>query len=517
MSPTGLRGINAVLGVTERGPIGESILVGSWLEYRRHFGGYVEGSNFPNLCKRTLDRGGKLRIARVAHFTDITDVSTIDGAKAVLALGAHPAVYKISAEPPAPTTYGFLEAASIGAWGNSLRCRVSTARDGSEDKVDITVFLEGYPDLTKTVYSCNVILTQADLNRFNTEVTLAKMLDTALDIDLSAIIYNVAYAFEDGVQDISNITVADYVGDSYTSTGIYTFDNYSDFVKIAVPELAAPELDAALISYVEMRKDCRAILRTPIGITGLTAVDYRNGVGVFNHAAINSWFGSMVYGELEVYDSILGSNLNIPAISDVLGAMSQKDSKAKEWFATAGVKRGTLKNVIRIPYNLGTTARSTEFDQVCNAGINAVINDDTYGPIYWGNRTLWKGASLLKFENVADLLIYVVRTLNPLAKSELFDPNDMDTWKAVYRKVNPILRDLKAQRGIWNYVYEGDQFIDSIQDAVVNSSSDVDNGAYTFYLWIQPKVGMEYLGIKVVVANSGVNLEEVSGQPNAIV
>ena len=57
LSPTGLKGINAVLGITERGPIGESILVGSWFEYRRHFGGYVQGSIFPQLCKRHLDGG----------------------------------------------------------------------------------------------------------------------------------------------------------------------------------------------------------------------------------------------------------------------------------------------------------------------------------------------------------------------------------------------------------------------------------------------------------------------------
>ena len=71
---------------------------------------------------------------------------------------------------------------------------------------------------------------------------------------------------------------------------------------------------------------------------------------------------------------------------------------------------------------------------------------------------------------------------------------------------------IKSQRGIWDYVYEGDQFVDSIQDAKVNTPDSVDAGAYTFYLWIQPKVGAEYIGIKVAVTNSGVNLTEVAAK-----
>lgn len=502
LSNTGLMGINAVLGITERGPIGKSVLVGSWVEYVRIFGGYLSGSIFPLLCKRTLDRGGRLRIARAGQYTDPTDSTTLEGVVATVSL--------------APVVGGaavVFNADNIGAWGNGLKVEVKTAYNNLPDTMDVKVTLDGSPDLDKTVFGLPKVLTLDAIRRFNTESTLVKIPETSVGATLVVGTSSLA----GGVQDISAITTADFIGDSAASTGIYVFDNDNDFVRIAVPEKAIPEIDVALVAYAEMRKDCRAILRTPTGVSGLVAVDYREGTGTYSHIPVNSWFASMVYGGLEITDPKSAGRMIIPAISDVLGAMSKKDSDKDAWISAAGSKRGRLYNVIGVEYNLGVASRATEFDQVVNNGINAVVNDSAFGPVYWGNRTLYKSQTLLRNENVADLLIYIVRTLNPLIKSELFDPNDVETWRSIYRRVRPALEYVKNKRGVWDYLYQGDQLVDKIEDAVINESSNVDAGQYIFYLWLKPKVALEYVGVKVVVTNSGISFEEVAGQPNSVI
>ncbi len=486
---TGLKGVTAVLGVTERGRTDKSILVGSWSEYVRHFGGLLDNNKFPLLCRRALERGGKLRIGRVAHFTNVADKTTIVGSLATVTY----------------LTGVVFDAKNIGAWGNGLSVNCLPAADGTPNAVDITISLAGYPDLTQTITNISKTLTAIDINTFNTTCLLASIrpssvadvIDTTTGVKL----------FAGGVQDMSLIVQADYIGDTIGSTGIHIFDNDNDFVRIAVPEMCIKDIDVALVNYVEMRKDCRAILRTPTGVDGLGAIAYRDT------SPINSWYASMIYGGLEVLDPKNSGHIITPASADVLGAMAQKDNTAYEWFSTAGSKRGRLKNVLGVEYNLGTAAKATEFDQLVNKGINAVIDDKDFGPVYWGNRTMFKGNTLLRYENVADLLIFIVRSVSPLIKTELFDPNDLESWKNIYRRVRPLLELVKNRRGIWGYLYQGDQLIDNIGQAQVNTSADIDAGKYTFYLWIQPKVSMEYVGVKVVVTNSGVSFEELTGQP----
>lgn len=498
---TGLKGISAVLGVTERGNFGETKLVGSWAEYVRHFGGLVDYSDFPHLCKRTLERGGRIRVGRVGHYTDVTDKSTLVGVKASGTLA----------------TIKF-EAKNEGAWGNELKLTLDKASDGSEDAFDLKIQLLNAPDYDTTVENINKVLTASDIQRLATENTFVSFDSSVSAGDtITSDTFPVSVQFTLGEFDASAIVPVDYIGDSNAGTGLHVFDNYNDFVKIAIPEMAIPEIDIALASYVDLRQDCRAILRSPKNLDGLTAIDYRNGTGEYSHSAIDTWRASMVFGEEEVTHPISGAKVTLPAISDVLGCYAQKDEKAYEWFSTAGSKRGRLKNVLGIKYNLGTPARNAEFDQVVNAGINPVIDDTDFGPVYWGSRTLSKGKSLTQHDNVADLLIFLGRGLSPLVRTELFDPNDTITWGNIYRNVNPFMQLVKDRRGIWDYIYEGDQFVDDISEAKINNALDIDKGMYVFYLWIKPKVGLNYIGIKVIVTNSGVNFEELVGQPNSVI
>lgn len=493
---TGLTGIHAVFGRTERGPIDRTVLVGSWAAYRKHFGDLVAGNDFPLICKRALEAGVKLRVGRAVNYTDVTDKGTVTGAAATGALVALGTVFT---------------ADNIGIWGNSVTVAVTAAANGVADEFDIVTSIAGDTNQTVIVRNIKGTLTLEEIQKYNASNHLAYLSDAQVGSVLSAASVTLA-----GGTDTAVIAIADITGDSSQQSGIHIFDNYSDFTRISAPAYAMPEVDAKLASYAVTRMDCRAILRTPTGISGNVAIEYREGTGTYNHDAIDTWLASMVFGGLEISHPVTSQLVTIPALADVMGNYGQKDTKARQWFSAAGPERGQINNALGIDYNLGSPARSLEADSVDVHGINPVIQDATYGLVYWGNSTLQKEKTFLSHENVADLIIYLNRAVAPIAKSELFNPNDVETWRAIHRNVRPLLELVKSQRGIWDYIYQGDHLIDSIEDldeSTVNSPEDVDAGKYQFIVWIKPKVGLKYIGIKFSLTNTGVSFEEVSGQP----
>lgn len=607
---TGLKGIVAVSGITERGEPNKPFLVGSWIEYQREFGGTVAGSIFPHIVRRALENGGRLKISRVAHYSNIADKTTIDGTKAQNVVNQSPvtgaagtvnytvattgtagdtAMFSVNTGlgsiilgtgtvPSTPTTttvaaaivsainagtgtHGFSaantaavvtitaplaagadanayipsvnitgtvtgsfstttftggvtavaaytitgKAKNIGAWGNNLTFQFKKPANGTSGTVDLFVKLAGYPDLDETYPNITTTFSATEIAQVNGKSKFIEFSGVTGTMSPSS-----ALALSGGAQNIANIVAADYIGDSVSKTGIRSFDDEKDITKIACPEMANPTIDAALANYADLRKDLRAILRTPVGLDGQGIIGYRNGTSPYNHTAINTWRASMFTGGLKVVNPFTSVIEEITEIGDVLGAYSRKDNAGPEWFSVGGPKRGLIKNALGVVYDLGSPARSTVADAVSVAGVNPVINHESFGIVIWENNTLQKANTLLKHDNVADLMIALSRGLKPLVESELFDPNDVETWKNIHRRCEPLLEYVKNNRGIWRYLYQGDQDIDDVSQAVVNTPANIDAGQYIFHLFIAPKVAMKYQGIKVIVTNSGVKFEDLA-------
>lgn len=604
---TGLKGIAAVAGVTSWGELGASQLVGNWTEFQKYFGGLRTDNDFPAYCKFMLDRGAKLRVGRVAHFTDVSDISTVTATKGtitttttaaaetratstatVTTIGATNDVFtyatggyswsytQLASSSPticaagvaaainvSTSVHGYSATSSVGvvtisapagtgatangqvatftktggtgaisktnfASGvteklytgaikfdgayatdalNGSTVTVTAAANGVAGEIDMTISIAGMPFLATTVKNLPRVFTSDAKNKFNLQSQHIKI-DT-----YSGSIENGVSTLASGTLVLGALDDNDYIGDETALTGIHSFDNDTDFVRLAVPEKATMAVDNAIMLYVATRKDCRAILRTPMGISGTTGVQYRSKTGSYSGGTeVNDWRGSMVFGDITVTHPSTGLDFDIPAVCGALVAAAFKDNKAYAWFAAGGPKRGRISSVVGVPYNLASPARSTEFDSVDLNGLNAVVKDPEYGVVYWGNGTLQRADTMLKHENVADLMIFLTRSLAPVVKIELFDPNDVQTWKAIYRKVKVLMDYVQKNRGVWKWKYDGDQDIDDVANAVINSSNDIDAGAYNFVLWVAPKVGMKYVGMKVAVTNSNVSFEMLADQ-----
>ncbi len=604
---TGIKGISAVLGVTERGAIGKSVLVSNWLQYQENFGGLQDENLFPLIARRSLESGGRLRVSPIGHYLDINDATTLMGSASavtvtealqveVLATGtitiatvptvgatvtarannitigtyvvqgaddadavaaglaadiaantggtgytgaAAAAVVTVTAPvgsgsslnarlvvsyasdgsgeitvtnlaggiPASDTINLTAEASSIGDWSDGkLWFSIAPAANGLVDTFDISIGLDGYPTLGVTIPNVNKIPTANEWRVINARQRLIEFDASTFTGELRELPRT---NLTGGTKDDTQITVFDYIGAQISSTGLYSLDTDKDFVKLAAPAIAIPQFDAALSAYVTMRQDCLGVTRTPIGLDANGVIDYREGQGAWSHEAIDNWRMLMFTGGLEVNHPEEEFSLQIPELGDVLGRMGAKDNQYAEWFTFGGQKRGRIPNSLGVVYDLGSPARETDASRVSIHGVNAVINHATFGTVIWDNVTMSKSNSLFKFANVAELLIYLYRAIKPVTEEELFDPNDIELWKQIYRRVRVVMEFVQASRAIWRYRYEGDQDIERVEDAVVNDPNQIDQGQIIFNLFFAPKVGAKFIGMRGIVTGSGVDFDSI--------
>ena len=126
--------------------------------------------------------------------------------------------------------------------------------------------------------------------------------------------------------------------------------------------------------------------------------------------------------------------------------------------------------------------------------------------VSWGYRDLQKLDSTLRFANVADLLIYISNGIKPISEDELFNPNDILTWKNIYAKVSVFMQDLEGKRGITGFRYEGDQDKDNIAQGVINSPTTAAQGKYFFNLFFTPITTLIEIKVTAIATLTGITL-----------
>ena len=484
----GKKGIACFLGVTERGPVGTPTLVGSWLEYQRTFGGLVSGNDFPLYCKRALDSGSTLYISRVAHYTTISDSSTLTGTKAVATV----------------STVDFFKAKNIGTWGNNLTVTVA-AMTGDSSKRTVTIKLAGYSAFDQVIDGITGVLTADDIAKFNAS---AQYVDLVLAV--GATLTSATYTLSGGAAT-GSVVDADYTGDAGAGTGVYAFNVVKGAWYLAAPDKAVNAIDVALVNYCAARKDIVAYIRTPVGLTKTGCVQYRTAVSPYAGTAIDSFYGRMWTGGLKIIDPLTSISKNITEIADVLALTAVKDNAGNAWDSVSGNKNGHIQNATDVVYNFGSPALESDTVELVANGINPVINHSSFGIVAWGNRSLLKDQTkLLSYAHVVDLVLGLYRFCKPILDNKLFEPNDIPTWKEIFLAIRPELERLVNERALYKdskipgWEYMGDQYVDSLADLKVNNIDDVMAGKYKAFIRLYPINKLDYieLGLDIQSASS---------------
>ena len=183
----------------------------------------------------------------------------------------------------------------------------------------------------------------------------------------------------------------------------------------------------------------------------------------------------------------------VPPTRDVVTNIALTDKVAFPWFAVAGIARGNV-NAIQARKKLTLAERDTLYEN----RINPIATFTTDGIKIWGNKTLQVKETALNRINVRRLLLQARKLISAVSIRLLFEQNDSVVRNQFLSLVNPILDNIRSERGLTDF-------------RVVLSSDpeDIDKNQLTGQIFLKPTRSLEFIQVEFVIMNTGASFDNV--------
>jgi hypothetical protein len=203
-----------------------------------------------------------------------------------------------------------------------------------------------------------------------------------------------------------------------------------------------------------------------------------------------------------ITSDLSGNLVAVPPSHMMLRTFIRNDTIAYPWLAAAGTRRGLIDNATNIGYIDNTTGEFVTTKT--NLGIRDVLYINFINPLVfftgigllnYGNKTSFNSSSALDRTNVARLIAYVRRQLTLAARPFVFEPNDALTRNQIAGVIQTLMVDLKAKRGIYDYLV--------ICDESNNTPARIDRNELWVDVALEPVKAAEFIYVPVRVLNTG--------------
>jgi len=318
---------------------------------------------------------------------------------------------------------------------------------------------------------------------------------------------NVTYNLTGGVDYSSTGGMAPAFGDIISSYEIFRNPaEYSINFLINGPSSGTSIFEAqskanTLISIAEERKDCIAVISPyKSGVLNITNTNTQttNIINFFDPITSSS-YAVFDTGYKYTFDRFNNTFRYIPCNADVAGLMARTSINQFPWFSPAGSSRGAISNAVKLAYNPSQSQR----DLLYPKRINPIIYSPGSGIILFGDKTALSYASAFDRINVRRLFLTLEETIERAARAQLFEFNDVITRSNFINIVEPYLRDVKAKRGMSDFLV--------ICDETNNTPDIIDANQFRADIFVKPERSINFIGLTFVATRTGVSFEEVVG------
>jgi len=483
--------IFGVVGTATKGPVNEVTLITDEASLVTTFGP-PSGSHLSLYAAiRYLRKGNQLTFVRVATYdqTAMEDFNAPSG-------------------PVAMT----VSAVSSGSWGNDISLTIANGTAIDPETGVATYKIVVYSDgSTAEVYDMIVFdpAYSTAKNFITTRINgVSDYISVSHGLGYNTLALHATPVSLVGGDDGAPATDADYIGTAALSgtvpaTGLQLFADAEsiDVNMIAVPDVSNAAVINAMITICENRADCIALIDVPYGKSVQEAVAWSNGLGTDPGdpaAAINSTYAAIFYCWLQVYDGYGNANVWVPPSGHVAGVIAYTDYNNDPWWAPAGLQRGVLVDVLDIEHS----ATQGERDYMYSNGnvVNPIINYQGQGIVIWGQRTSTRNTTALDRINVRRLLLYMRKVVATASRAIVFEPNDEDTWAAFKNLVEPLCRDIKSRRGLYDFRV--------ICDATTNTAAVINKNEMRGKILMKPTKTAEMITIDFTILNNAAQFSE---------
>lgn len=182
----------------------------------------------------------------------------------------------------------------------------------------------------------------------------------------------------------------------------------------------------------------------------------------------------------------------LPPTAEVMRNIALTDNVSYPWFAVAGFARGDIQaNQIR------RKLTQQDRDVLYDARINPIAFFSGEGIKIFGNKNLQIKNSSLNRVNVRRLLLQTRKLISAVAVRLLFDQNDDTLRNDFLRQVNPILENIRRERGLKDFRVE-----------LTQSPEGADRNTMSGKIKIKPTDALEYIDLQFDVMSTGASFED---------
>lgn len=475
--------ITAFIGRARQGPVNEPVMVRSFGEFERVFGGLWLESTLSYAVRHYFANGG----------SDALIVRIHNGAtKASLAISG------------ALT----LEAKNEGAWANTLRLVVD---HNTKDPADTSLFnlkvqnaagetLENFPNASSNPvnprYVASLLERESRLFRVSGSVSGRPAADTYDLADTTPPAGVTITAGSDG----NALTLNQYTGSQANKTGVYALLKADLFNLLCVPppSFTTDFADGDWDNFYQFCQDRRALLivDAPRWADSAAAVSGIAGFTRHKNAAI-------FFPRVKAPDPLRENRLEefVPC-GAVAGVMARTDASRGVWKAPAGLE-ATLSGVAELSVPL-TDKENGDLNVL---GVNCLRALPNVGRVVWGARTL-EGADRLasewKYIPVRRMALYLEESLYRGLQWVVFEPNDEPLWAQIRLNVGAFLHNLFRQGAFAGTTPREAYFVKC--DKETTTQDDINRGIVNILVGFAPLKPAEFVIVK---------LQQMAGQVQA--
>lgn len=247
------------------------------------------------------------------------------------------------------------------------------------------------------------------------------------------------------------------------------------------------------VDMIELeRADSIYIVTTPDIVDG-EELEPEDVVDDLVSAGIDSSYTATYWPWVQVQDSDNNVLVWLPPTRDVFRNIALTDNVSFPWFAVAGVQRGIV-NAIKARRKLTLEERDTLYE----GRINPIATFASEGVVIFGNKNLQVADTALNRLNVRRLLLQARKLISAVAIRLLFEQNDEVVRNQFKSLVNPILENIRSERGLTDFRVEVD-----------NTPESIDRNELNGRIFIKPTRALEFITVEFVVMNTGASFEDV--------
>lgn len=556
--PSGVRTITGVatsvtafIGRAARGPVNQVVVVNSFGDFEKTFGG--------------------LWLDSTLGFS-VRDFFLNGGAQALVVRLYHPDPGNPQADPPVPApaaranlAVGALQfqAANEGAWGAGLRVRVDvdgvtdevatllgvtkadlfnlsvldtatgraerflnlTVKDGPR-RVDMVLAAEsslvaynGAPDPAAAIAAGADAVSQADdaLKAAQKALTDKQIADPSADVSAEKTTLAEKKTARDAavtaaLDAVSNglaLSASDFLpaNGQAEKKGLFALEKADLFNLLCIPPYRSsvdtidvdPNLVAAAAAYCEQRR-AMLLLDAPKGWGTKETARTQFTDTSQDHVGTRSANAALFFPRLKLANPLRGNQIEISsAIGAIAGVFARTDTQRGVWKAPAGLD-ASLNGVSALSVPL-TDPENGELNPL---GVNCLRSFPVGGRVVWGARTL-RGADQLadeyKYIPVRRTALFIEESLYRGLKWVVFEPNDEPLWAQIRLNVGAFMHDL-FRKGAFQGASPRDAYFVKC-DKETTTQTDINAGIVNVVVGFAPLKPAEFVII---------SLQQIAGQ-----